>query len=53
MPLAWRDNLFAYWDTSQEPWLESSGRRHGAGYPHHEEAERFGRLLMPLLQNRA
>jgi hypothetical protein len=24
-----------------------------SGYPHHEEAERFGRLMMPLLQNRA
>ena len=24
-----------------------------SGYPHHEEAERFGRLVMPLLQNRA
>ena len=24
-----------------------------SGYPHHEEAERFGRLVMPLFQNRA
>jgi hypothetical protein len=38
---------------AKEPWLESSGRRHGAGCPHHAEAERFGRLVMPLLQNRA